>query len=226
MITFSHVNKEYPNGTKALRDAHFKVERGEFVLLTGPNGSGKSTVLKLIYMAERPDAGEVFVSLGGESTFRSRDASPARAQRLRRHLGIVFQDFKLLFDRDVFENVAFPLRIAGHSPPRIKRRVYEALALTGMTHKAKTQPRRLSGGEQQRVAIARAVAHEPHIVLADEPTANLDPATSREIVRIFQNINAAGAVVLMATHDDDLIASLPYRRLALNGGALVDREPN
>jgi cell division transport system ATP-binding protein len=143
---------------------------------------------------------------------------------LRRRLGIVFQDFKLLPDRNVFENVAFALRVAGYSSKRLKHRVYEVLTLTGISHKAKNMPHQLSGGEQQRVSIARAMANEPYIVLADEPTGNLDPQTSQEIVKIFQNINASGTAVLMATHDYGLINSLPFRRLMLNRGALVNRD--
>jgi cell division transport system ATP-binding protein len=224
LISFSHVSKRYEKDWTALQDMHFRLDRGEFVFLTGPSGAGKTTVLKLIYMDEKPDVGEVLISFNKDLTYRSTETSRNTIQLLRRRLGIVFQDFKLLPDRNIFENVAFALRIAGYSSKRIKQRTYEVLALTGISHKAKNLPHQLSGGEQQRVSIARAMANEPYIILADEPTGNLDPQTSKEIVKIFQNINASGTAVLMATHDYGLINSLPYRRLMLNRGALVNRD--
>ncbi len=224
MISFIHVSKKYEKDWKALQDVHFRLDRGEFVFLTGPSGAGKTTILKLIYMDERPDIGEVLISFNKDLAYRSAETSLSKIQLLRRRLGIVFQDFKLLPDRNVFENVAFALRVAGYSSKRIKLRVYEVLTLTGISHKAKNLPHQLSGGEQQRVSIARAMANEPYIILADEPTGNLDPQTSHEIVKIFQNINASGTAVLMATHDYSLINSLPYRRLQLNRGALVNRD--
>jgi cell division transport system ATP-binding protein len=224
VISFIHVSKKYEKDWKALQDVHFRLDRGEFVFLTGPSGAGKTTILKLIYMDERPDIGEVLISFNKDLAYRSAETSLSKIQLLRRRLGIVFQDFKLLPDRNVFENVAFALRVAGYSSKRIKQRVYEVLTLTGISHKAKNLPHQLSGGEQQRVSIARAMANEPYIVLADEPTGNLDPQTSKEIVKIFQNINASGTAVLMATHDYGLINSLPYRRLLLNRGSLVNRD--
>jgi cell division transport system ATP-binding protein len=224
MISFIHVSKSYEKDWKALADVHFRLDRGEFVFLTGPSGAGKTTVLKLIYMDERPDVGEVLISFNKDLAYRSTETSMSKIQFLRRRLGIVFQDFKLLPDRSVFENVAFALRVAGYSNQRIKQRVYEVLTLTGISHKARNLPHQLSGGEQQRVSIARAMANEPYIVLADEPTGNLDPQTSKEIVKIFQNIHASGTAVLMATHDYGLINSLPYRRLMLNRGALMNRD--
>ncbi|MEO7427152.1 MAG: cell division ATP-binding protein FtsE [Fibrobacteria bacterium] len=224
MISFIHVSKKYEKDWKALQDVHFRLDRGEFVFLTGPSGAGKTTILKLIYMDERPDIGEVLISFNKDLAYRSTETSLSKIQLLRRRLGIVFQDFKLLPDRSVYENVAFALRVAGYSRQRIKPRVYEVLTLTGISHKAKNLPHQLSGGEQQRVSIARAMANEPYIILADEPTGNLDPQTSHEIVKIFQNINASGTAVLMATHDYGLINSLPYRRLQLNRGALVNRD--
>jgi cell division transport system ATP-binding protein len=224
VISFIHVSKKYEKDWKALQDVHFRLDRGEFVFLTGPSGAGKTTILKLIYMDEKPDIGEVLISFNKDLAYRSAETSLSKIQLLRRRLGIVFQDFKLLPDRNVFENVAFALRVAGYSSKRIKQRVYEVLTLTGISHKAKNMPHQLSGGEQQRVSIARAMANEPYIVLADEPTGNLDPQTSQEIVKIFQNINASGTAVLMATHDYGLINSLPYRRLLLNRGALVNRD--
>ena len=224
IISFIHVSKKYEKDWKALQDVHFRMDRGEFVFLTGPSGAGKTTILKLIYMDEKPDVGEVLISFNKDLAYRSTETSLSKIQLLRRRLGIVFQDFKLLPDRSVFENVAFALRVAGYSNKRIKHRVFEVLTLTGISHKAKNLPHQLSGGEQQRVSIARAMANEPYIVLADEPTGNLDPQTSTEIVKIFQNINASGTAVLMATHDYGLINSLPYRRLMLNRGSLVNRD--
>ena len=224
MITFNHVSKIYEKNWKAITDVHFRLDRGEFIFLTGPSGAGKTTILKLIYMDERPDRGEVLISFNKDLTYKSHETPASKVQLLRRRLGIVFQDFKLLPDRNVFENVAFALRVAGESSRRIKQRVFEVLTLTGISHKARNLPHQLSGGEQQRVSIARAMANEPYIVLADEPTGNLDPQTSKEIVKIFQNINASGTAVLMATHDYGLINSLPYRRIMLNRGALVNRD--
>jgi cell division transport system ATP-binding protein len=224
MISFIHVSKKYEKDWTALKDVHFRLDRGEFAFLTGPSGAGKTTVLKLIYMDEKPDIGEVLISFNKDLAYRSAETSMSKIQLLRRRLGIVFQDFKLLPDRNVFENVAFALRVAGYSSKRIKQRTYEVLTMTGISHKAKNLPHQLSGGEQQRVSIARAMANEPYVILADEPTGNLDPQTSAEIVKIFQNINASGTAVLMATHDFSLINSLPYRRLMLNRGALVNRD--
>jgi cell division transport system ATP-binding protein len=225
MIAFTHVTKFYQGDWKALDDVHFRIDRGEFVFLTGPSGAGKTTILKLLYLDEKPDKGEVLISFSKDLTYYSHEAMPAsKVQMLRRRLGIVFQDFKLLPDRNVFENVALALRIAGHRQRRIKQRVYEVLTLTGISHKARNLPHQLSGGEQQRVAIARAMANEPYIVLADEPTGNLDPRTSREVLKIFQDIHASGTAVLMATHDYHLIDTLPHRRILLNHGTLVNRD--
>jgi cell division transport system ATP-binding protein len=224
MIAFNHVTKLYERNWRALNDVHFRVENGEFIFITGPSGAGKTTILKLIYMDERPDSGEVMVSFNKDLTYRSGETPQSRIQLLRRKLGIVFQDFKLLPERNVFENVAFALHVAGSPGKRIKKRVYEVLSATGITHKALNFPHQLSGGEQQRVAIARAMANEPYIILADEPTGNLDSDTGREILDIFRNINAAGTTVLMATHDIGLIKSLPFRRMTIKQGSLVNRD--
>ncbi len=224
MIWFKHVSRIYESEFRALDDVHFSIDRGEFVFLTGPSGAGKTTLMRLIYMDEQPDRGEVLISFNKDLTYRSHETPHSRIQLLRRRLGIVFQDFKLLHDRNVFENVAFALRIAGYSNQRMKERVFEVLAMAGISHKSKSMPYQLSGGEQQRVAIARAVANEPYIVLADEPTGNLDPGTSREILKIFQEIHAKGTAVLMATHDYQLMENLPYRRMMLQRGSLVNRD--
>lgn len=224
MIWFKHVSRIYESEFRALDDVHFSIDRGEFVFLTGPSGAGKTTLMRLIYMDEQPDRGEVLISFNKDLTYRSHETPHSRIQLLRRRLGIVFQDFKLLHDRNVFENVAFALRIAGYTNQRMKERVFEVLAMAGISHKSKSMPYQLSGGEQQRVAIARAVANEPYIVLADEPTGNLDPGTSREILKIFQEIHAKGTAVLMATHDYHLMENLPYRRMMLQRGSLVNRD--
>lgn len=223
MITFDRVTKVYPGGWQALEQASFRIDPGEFVLITGPSGAGKSTVLRLIYMDERPDSGEVTVSFGPREEYHSGRKIPfGRVQRLRRKLGIVFQDFKLLPDRSVFENVALALRAANEPEARVKQRVYEVLTLVRLSAKARRFPHELSGGEQQRAAIARAMANNPYVVLADEPTGNLDPETSLEILRIFHDIHVAGTAVLMATHDELLTGELPVRRLCLDRGLLTD----
>ena len=224
IVTFNHVTKIYEKSWKAINDIHFRIENGEFVFLTGPSGAGKTTILKLIYMDERPDSGEVLVSFNKNLTYRSGDTPTSYIQMLRRKLGIVFQDFKLLPDRNVFENVAFALRVTGCTNKRMKQRVYEVLVSCGIAHKALNFPHQLSGGEQQRVSIARAMANEPYIILADEPTGNLDSYTAREIIKLFQNINASGTAVLMATHNHELVKSLPYRSLPIKNGMLEKRD--
>lgn len=223
MITFDQVTKVYNGGWLALDKASFSIEPGEFVLLTGPSGAGKSTILRLIYMDEAPETGEVRVAFGdGETYSSSKKPSRGRIQKLRRRLGIVFQDFKLLPDRTVFDNVALALRAADVPEARVKQRVYEVLTMVRLSPKARRFPHELSGGEQQRAAIARAMANDPEIVLADEPTGNLDPETSVEILRIFHDIHLAGVAVLMATHDELLTGNLPVRRLCLDRGVLND----
>jgi cell division transport system ATP-binding protein len=223
MISFENVTKIYPGGWQALENASFSVDPGEFVLLTGPSGAGKSTILKLIYMDDAPDSGTITVSFGpGEEYHSGKRISRGRVQKLRRKLGIVFQDFKLLPDRTIFDNVALALRAADVPEQRVKQRVYEVLTLVRLSPKARRFPHELSGGEQQRAAIARAMANNPHMVLADEPTGNLDPETSVDILRIFHDIHLTGTAVLMATHDELLTGSLPVRRLCLDRGVLTD----
>ena len=223
MIDFHHVTKIYSGGHIALDCVNFRLEQSEFVLLTGANGAGKTTVMKLLYLDEHPDEGEIQIAFGEDPAYHSREGATAkRVQGLRRNLGIVFQDFKLLPDRNVFENIALALRVANASEAKVRNRVHEMLELTGLSDKAQRLPQKLSGGEQQRVAIARAMANEPYLLLADEPTGNLDPDTSRDILRIFQNIHAAGTAVLMATHDEPLIRDLPYRRIRLDNGKVIE----
>jgi len=216
VIQFSHVTKTYDEQFTALSHVSLFIDKGEFLFLTGASGAGKTTLLKHIYMEEVPTRGQVFVC-GHDSKYIRRKEIPF----LRRKLGIVFQDFRLLHDRSVFENVAFATRVTGVDERRMKRRVYDVLSLTGLSHKCTYYPAQLSGGEQQRVCIARAIVNDPWVVLADEPTGNLDMEVSREILALLQEINSWGTTVLLATHDLHLIESFHYRRLVLNRGTLV-----
>lgn len=226
MIHFSHVTKTYEESWKALRDVTLRIRKGEFVFLTGHSGAGKSTLLKMIYMDERPDnvrGGQVMVRLG-DSVYDSKTSPDNSIQGFRRKMGVVFQDFKLLPDRNVFENVAFALRIVGKKPKEINATVFEALALVGISQKRFAMPYTLSGGEQQRVAIARAMVHNPYLLIADEPTGNLDPKNAEEVFAIFKEINARGTTVVMATHNPDFYLNSPFRRLELKQGELLNKE--
>ncbi|MDO7571102.1 MAG: cell division ATP-binding protein FtsE [Pseudomonadales bacterium] len=215
MLVFDHVSKRYPNGYDALSDVSFTVEAGAFVFLTGPSGAGKSTLLKLINGVERSSRGQVHVA--GQNISRL----PARKiPGLRQGIGVVFQNHQLLFDRRVYDNVALPLFIAGMKPAEIGRRVRAALSKVGLTGREGDWPETLSGGEQQRVGIARAVVHRPPILLADEPTGNLDPDLSREIMSLFLQFSQLGVTVLIATHDLELVESMPARRLQLQDGRI------
>jgi len=212
MVEMYNVKMLYPNG-EGLQKVSLTVERGEFVFLVGPTGAGKSTILKLIYMEALPTEGHVIVD-----RFNSLYVRPKDIPYLRRKLGVVFQDFKLLRDRNVFENVAFALRVTGVPRRQIKKRVLRILAEVGLSHKRRQRPEQLSGGEQQRVAIARALVNEPFILLADEPTGNLDPATAESILHLLERINAKGTAILMATHSDDLVKSRGKRIVRVEGG--------
>ena len=215
MLVFDHVSKRYPNGYDALSDVSFTVEAGAFFFLTGPSGAGKSTLLKMINGVERSSRGQVHVA--GQNISRL----PARKiPGLRQGIGVVFQNHQLLFDRRVYDNVALPLLIAGMKPAEIGRRVRAALSKVGLTGREGDWPETLSGGEQQRVGIARAVVHRPPILLADEPTGNLDPDLSREIMSLFLQFSQLGVTVLIATHDLELVESMPARRLQLQDGRI------
>jgi len=216
MIQFSHVTKLYGESSEALADVSFFIDKGEFVFLTGESGAGKTTLMKHVYMEEMPSKGQVFV--GG---YDSKYIRPKDIPHLRRKLGIVFQDFRLLHDRDIFENVAFALRVTGAKERDVKRKVFEVLAQTGLSHKCSSFPQQLSGGEQQRVCIARAIVNDPWILLADEPTGNLDVGVSQDIMDLLQTINSWGTTVLMATHDVYIIRACQYRELVLHRGSLV-----
>ena len=216
MIKFVGVTKEYPKTGAALKDVSFHIPKGQFCFVTGHSGAGKTTVLKLIYLAELPTTGEVRVS--GFTTGR---VGPRDVPRLRRRLGIVFQDFRLLEDRTAEENVAFALEVTGARRSTIGPRVMRALTQVGLAGKSHQYPRELSGGEQQRVAIARALVNEPMVLLADEPTGNLDERATRGIFQLLRDINASGTAVLMATHDLDLVKSVDAHLVELQHGCVA-----
>ena len=216
MIRFTKVTKDYPKLGAALSDVSFSVGKGEFVFLTGPSGAGKSTILKLIFMEERPTDGEVRVAGLSSVTIRPRDIP-----KLRRKLGIVFQDFRLLEDRTAEANIAFALEVTGTSRSAIAGKVSRVLTQVGLASKATSYPRELSGGEQQRVAIARALVNDPVLLIADEPTGNLDDRATRGVFQLLRDINASGTAVLMATHNLDLIRRSDYRSIELNRGKIV-----
>lgn len=216
MIEFQHVTKRYEGQFTALRDVNFVLQRGEMAFVTGHSGAGKSTLLKLPMLMERPTAGKVLV--GGQAL---QSTPRRRIPYLRRHIGVVFQDHQLLFDRSVFDNAAMPLEVVGVSPRDVARRVRAALDKVGLLEKEQLNPVALSGGEQQRVGIARAVVNKPPLLLADEPTGNLDPVLSSEIMELFREFSRVGVCVLVATHDVGLIEGLGRRVLTLSQGRLT-----
>lgn len=215
MITFDQVSKRYPGGFEALSQVNFSMDKGEMTFLTGHSGAGKSTFLKLIALLEWPTSGQLLVNGLKLNQLKKRDVAAHRCQ-----LGITFQSPHLLNDRTVFDNVALPLQIQGMSYPMIAKRVHAALDMVGLLSKEKMLPPHLSGGEQQRVGIARAVVHKPALLLADEPTGNLDPKLSSEIMTIFEQFNQVGVSILIATHDLALIARMKHRIVMLKGGRL------
>jgi cell division transport system ATP-binding protein len=216
MIQAFHVTKQYDRESSALSDVTLQIERGEFCFLTGPSGAGKTTFLKLVFREELPSQGQILV--GG----RNITAIPARQiPELRRSIGVVFQDFKLLKRKTILENVAFVLRILGIPTKDQKRRAFAALKSVGLHHKMHAYPLQLSGGEQQRVAIARALINEPILLLADEPTGNLDPDMAQEIMSLFQEVNSRGTTVLVATHDREMIQRMGKRVISLDRGRLM-----
>ncbi len=218
MIRFSDVSFSY--GPSAVLDkVSFEVKPGEFVFLVGQTGSGKSTILKLIYMDFQPTSGTVMVGKYLSSHIQHRDTP-----HLRRTLGVIFQDFRLLDDRSIFDNVAFALHVTGASGAEIKKRVLRALAEVGLSHQRNKMPSELSGGEQQRVVIARALVNHPHFLLADEPTGNLDPTSSREILQLLKDINTRGTAVIMATHNYELVRRVNERILQVREGKIFEVE--
>lgn len=216
MIRFEQVSKVYIGGQKALTDVSFYLKKGEMAFLTGHSGAGKSTLLKLMTVIERPSAGKVWIN-GHDIAHLRRSQVPF----LRRHMGMIFQDHHLLMNKSVFDNVALPLVIEGFSLGEIRKRVDGALDMVGLYGKDKHSPLMLSGGEQQRVGIARAIVNKPPLLLADEPTGNLDPKLSMDILRLFETFNDAGTSVLIATHDLGLIARMKYRTLTLKQGRML-----
>ncbi|MBF7073838.1 cell division ATP-binding protein FtsE [Glaciecola sp. MH2013] len=216
MIKFEQVSKTYPGGQQALRKVDFHVEQGEMAFLTGHSGAGKSTLLKLISIMERPTVGRVMINGHDLSAITRKQIA-----YIRRDIGMIFQSHQLLMDKSVYDNVSLPLVIEGHTRKNISRRVDAALEMVGLRDKARSLPITLSGGEQQRVGIARAVVNRPPLLLADEPTGNLDPKLSMEIIRLFEDFNQAGVSVFIATHDLGLIARMKYRTLTLKNGQMI-----
>ena len=216
MIETQGLGKVYGDGLYGLRDVTLTIEKGEFVFLTGPSGAGKSTLLRLLLLEDRPTEGTAVVN--GRNLARM---SRTEVQAYRRSVGFVFQDFKLVPNKTVFENVSFVLRVLGVPIDQQRRRTYQVLKWVGLQHRQQAFPPQLSGGEQQRVAIARALANEPQLVLADEPTGNLDPDLSLEIMNLFRDVNSSGTTVLVATHDRELIKWVGYRTVHLENGRLL-----
>lgn len=216
MVQFYNVSKIYPNGVKALNDISLKIDRGEFIFLMGHSGAGKSTLVKMLFREELPTRGQIFIA--SRSIVRMKKSE---VPLLRRNIGIVFQDFKLLESKTVFENVAFAMKVVGASNVQIKHRVKEVIQMVGLKGKEDCFPNQLSGGEQQRVGIARAIVNRPLVLIADEPTGNLDLATSQEIMELIYDINRRGTTVIMATHAQELVRSAHKRVLVLDQGQVV-----
>lgn len=219
MIKFENVNMEYKNGKRALIDANIEIGKGEFVFIVGSSGAGKSTFIKLLLKEQEPSSGSIIID-GREITSLSKRKIPM----LRRNMGVVFQDFRLLPNKTVYENVAFAMEITGHSGKEIRRKVPFVLGMVGLSSKSKSYPGELSGGEQQRVSIARAIINQPALLIADEPTGNLDPQNSWEIMRLLKDINRRGTTVLIATHAKELVDEMRQRVIELDGGRIVRDE--
>ena len=219
MIEFKNVSKRFEGGFEALRNVNMQLGEGEMAFLTGHSGAGKSTLLKIISLIEKPSRGQALLN-----RINLKTVSKHRVPYIRRNIGIIFQDHQLLFDRSIFDNVALPLTIQGYRHQEIAKRTRAALDKVGLLHKEKVMPITLSGGEQQRVGIARAVVHKPMLLLADEPTGNLDPVLSREIMQIFVDFHQVGVSVLVASHDLSLIDELQKPVLTLNRGQMVHND--
>ena len=216
MIDFDNVSKTYPNGTHALYDVTLHIDKGEFVFIVGASGAGKSTFLKLIMHEETPSNGEI--TINGNKLSRMRRS---QVPYLRRHMGIVFQDFRLIEKMNVFDNVAFAMRAVGESSSVIKKRVPYVLELVGLADKMKNKPSELSGGEQQRVSLARALVNNPEIIIADEPTGNVDPELSYEILELLNEINAMGTTILVVTHEHELVREFHHRVIQIDSGRVI-----
>ncbi|HGI6991016.1 TPA: cell division ATP-binding protein FtsE [Streptococcus pyogenes] len=219
LIEMSGVTKKYRRSTTALRDVNVSVNQGEFVYLVGPSGAGKSTFIKLLYREEQLTTGKLYVGEFNLTKLKARDVPI-----LRRHIGVVFQDYKLLPRKTVFENVAYAMEVIGEKRRHIKKRVPEVLDLVGLKHKMRSFSSQLSGGEQQRVAIARAIVNNPKLLIADEPTGNLDPEISWEIMQLLERINVQGTTILMATHNSHIVNTFRHRVVAIEDGRIVRDE--
>ncbi len=217
MIETRHLSKVYSRGLYALRDLSLTVQKGEFVFLTGPSGAGKSTFLRLLLLQDRPSEGEIIVN-----GYNLAELNRSQVQEYRRGIGFVFQDFKLIGSRTVLENISFISEVLGAPTAHQRRRSFQVLKWVGLQHRMNAYPRDLSGGEQQRIAIARALVSEPSLILADEPTGNLDPDLSLEIMNLFREINAGGTTVVVATHDRELIRLVGRRTITLDQGCVVE----
>lgn len=220
MIQFFHVYKTYARDVEALVDINLYIQKGEFVFIAGPSGAGKTTLLRLIFRDELPTSGQILVN--GRNVVKLPDRA---VPHLRRSIGVIFQDFKLLRDRSIFDNLALVYRVLGIPPATGKRKVANLLKLVGLSHKVQMTPYRLSGGEQQRVAIARALMNDPLLLLADEPTGDLDAELSTDVMRLLGDINARGTTVVVATHDLDLVRELGRRTIVLKAGRIVEEHP-
>ncbi|KUP05239.1 cell division protein FtsE [Bacillus coahuilensis p1.1.43] len=219
MIEMIDVYKKYSNGVIAANGFNINIQQGEFIYVVGPSGAGKSTFIKMMYREEKPTSGNVMINGIDISKIKN-----SRVPYLRRNMGVVFQDFKLLPNLTVFENIAFALEVIEETPNSIKKKVMETLSLVGLKHKARMFPDELSGGEQQRVSIARSIVNTPKLVIADEPTGNLDPETSWEIMKIFEEINLRGTTIIMATHNREIVNTIRHRVVAIENGQVVRDE--
>lgn len=216
MIEMQDVYKKYPNGVQAVDGININIKAGEFVYVVGPSGAGKSTFIKMMYREEKPTGGSIVIDGVNLSKLKE-----SKVPILRRSIGVVFQDFKLLPQLTVYENVAFALEVIEESPKNIKKRVMEVLDLVKLKHKARHLPNELSGGEQQRISIARSIVNNPKVMIADEPTGNLDPDTSWEIMNIFEEINEKGTTIVMATHNREIVNTIKKRVIAIENGKIV-----
>ncbi|MGE6754501.1 cell division ATP-binding protein FtsE [Rossellomorea sp. NPDC071047] len=219
MIEMKDVYKQYSNGVMAANGLNVHIKQGEFVYVVGPSGAGKSTFIKMMYREEKPSKGDIIVN--GINLAKLKNS---RVPYLRRNVGVVFQDFKLLPTLTIYENIAFALEVIEEHPKQIKKRVMEVLDLVGLKHKARMLPNELSGGEQQRVSIARSIVNTPKLVIADEPTGNLDPETSWDIMNILEDISNRGTTVIMATHNREIVNTIKHRVIAIENGRIVRDE--
>lgn len=219
MIIFQNITKEYNHGMVALDKVSFKIQPGEFVSVVGRSGAGKSTVVKLLIGEDRPDKGQIFFG-----SYEVNRLKPGEMPEYRRHIGVIFQEFRLLTRKTVFENIAFALEVAGRPQREINEFVPQVLEMVGLTDKAKNFPTELSGGERQRVAIARAMINRPDLIIADEPTGNLDPLNTWEVIKILMKINELGSTVLLATHNKEIVNTLGQRVITLENGKVVRDE--